>query len=67
MVCTHLRELYTLCEEHEIRLGGSDLIRLVCKQCDEDETCPSTLMAEYDASHPEESQTPAAAKDDTQG
>jgi len=54
MVCTHLRELYELCEQHQIRLGGTDLIRIVCKQCEQDETCPSTLMDEYDAHHSEE-------------
>jgi len=51
MVCTHLKELYDLCEEHQIRIGGSDLIRIVCKQCDQDETCPSVLMDEYDSRH----------------
>ncbi len=53
MVCTHLSELYQLCEKHQLRLGGSDLIRLVCKQCDQEETCPSVLMDEYDAAHPD--------------
>ncbi|MCA9061794.1 MAG: hypothetical protein KDA96_02015 [Planctomycetaceae bacterium] len=53
MVCTHLRELYQLCETHQLRLGGADLIRLVCKQCDQEETCPSVLMDEYDAHHAE--------------
>ena len=63
MVCTHLRELYDLCEKHEIRLGGTDLIRIVCKQCEQDETCPSTLMDEYDSRHPEEAR-PLAPTDD---
>lgn len=53
MVCNHLRELYQLCETNQLRLGGSDLIRVVCKQCDQEETCPSVLMDEYDA-HQEE-------------
>jgi CheY-like chemotaxis protein len=44
MVCTHLRELYDLCEKNQLRLGSSDLIRLVCKQCNQEETCPSVLM-----------------------
>jgi hypothetical protein len=70
MVCTHLRELSTLCEQHEIRPGSADLIRLVCKQCDEDEACPSTFMDEYDARHPQETQatgtTDELVKDDAQ-
>ncbi len=49
MVCTHLSELYQLCEKHQLRLGGSDLIRLICRQCEQEETCPSVLMDEYDA------------------
>ena len=63
MVCTHLRELYDLCEQHQIRLGGTDLIRIVCKQCEQGETCPSTLMDEYDARHPVEV-TPPGGQDD---
>ena len=31
MVCTHLRELYQLCETQQIRLSSSDLIHIVCK------------------------------------
>lgn len=53
MVCTHLSELYQLCEQHQLRLGGSDLIRIVCQQCEQEETCPSVLMAEYDERHPD--------------
>lgn len=49
MTCVHLQQLYRLCQEHDLKLGGSDLIRLVCRQCGEQEVCPSTLMDEYDA------------------
>lgn len=49
MVCSHLKELYVLCEQHDLRLGGSDLIRIVCRQCGNVETCPSVLMDEYDS------------------
>ena len=59
MVCTHLKELYVLCEKHDLRLGGSDLIRVVCRQCGHEETCPSVLMDEYDARHPDENPAPA--------
>ncbi|MFN8707825.1 MAG: hypothetical protein ACK526_13230 [Planctomyces sp.] len=60
MVCTHLTELYQLCEKHELRLSSSDLIRLVCRQCEQEETCPSVLMDEYD------SRTSAASKSEQQ-
>ncbi|WP_417388714.1 hypothetical protein [Gimesia sp.] len=63
MVCTHLKELYQFCEQNQLKLGGSDLIHVICKQCDQEETCPSTLMDEYDSRHPEESE-PAKSKTD---
>ncbi len=44
MVCVHLKQLYQLCQEQQIRLGGSDLIRIVCKQCGEQDICPTNLM-----------------------
>ncbi|MCA9017542.1 MAG: hypothetical protein KDA77_19620 [Planctomycetaceae bacterium] len=51
MVCTHLKELYQFCEEKQLKLAGADLIHIICKQCDQEETCPSTLMDEYDSRH----------------
>ena len=57
MICTHLKELYQLCESSQIRLGSSDLIRIVCKQCEKEETCPSMLMDEYDSVHTQERDT----------
>jgi len=58
MVCSHLRELYDLCETNQLRLGGSDLIRIVCKQCNQEETCPSVLMDEYDSAYREDHPEP---------
>ncbi len=49
MVCEHLKQLYQLCEDNQIRLSSSDLVRVVCQQCNETESCPSVLMDEYDA------------------
>lgn len=49
MVCEHLSELYQLCVDQQIVLSSSDLVRVVCKQCDEQEVCPSVMMDEYDA------------------
>ena len=49
MTCVHLRQLYQLCEENDVKLGSSDLIRMVCHQCGEQEVCPATLTDEYDA------------------
>ena len=49
MACIHLQKLYKLCQEQDLKLGGSDLIRVVCRQCGQQEVCPSTLIDEYDA------------------
>ena len=57
MVCEHLKQLYQLCETQQLRFSGSDLVRIVCKQCEQDETCPSMLYEEYEDKHPEEAET----------
>ena len=49
MACVHLQQLYKLCLDQDLKLGGADLIRVVCNQCGEQEVCPSMLMDEYDA------------------
>lgn len=53
MPCVHLQQLYKLCQDHELKLSGTDLIRVVCTKCGVQEVCPSTMMDEYDAKHPE--------------
>ena len=57
MVCTHLKQLYDLCETHQLKIAGSDLIRIVCKTCNEHEVCPSMMMDEYDALYKTETET----------
>ena len=54
MSCVHLKKLFDLCAQEDLKIGGTDLVRIVCKQCGEQEVCPSMLMEEYEASHPEE-------------
>lgn len=53
MTCVHLQKLYKLCQEQDLKLGGSDLIRVVCRQCGQQEVCPSTLMDEYNSNQSE--------------
>jgi hypothetical protein len=53
MTCVHLQQLYHLCQQHDLKLGGSDLIHIVCNQCGVQDVCPSMLSDEYDAKHPE--------------
>lgn len=48
MVCEHLRQLYQLCLDQKIRLGGSDLIHIVCGQCGHKDLCPSNLRDDRD-------------------
>jgi hypothetical protein len=49
MTCVHLKQLYQLCQENELRFSGSDLVHIVCQQCGEQEVCPSVLSDEYEA------------------
>ena len=53
MTCVHLQQLFKLCQDQKLKLGGSDLIRVVCHQCGAQEVCPSMLMDEYDAKYPQ--------------
>ena len=46
MTCVHLRKLYDLCQTHDLKLGGADLIHIICHECGEKEVCPSGLMDE---------------------
>ena len=53
MSCVHLKKLYELCAKEELRIGATDLVRLVCTQCGEQEVCPNMLMENYEATNPE--------------
>lgn len=55
MSCVHLRRLYQLCEDEDIKLAGTDLLHIVCTQCGVKETCPDVLMDEYDSDKPDQS------------
>lgn len=49
MTCIHLRRLFQLCEEEDIKLTGSDLVHIVCTQCGVKETCPAVMMDEFES------------------
>ena len=49
MTCVHLQKLYQLCQEQDLKFSGSDLLNIVCKQCQKQEVCPSVLFDEYEA------------------
>ena len=54
MTCVHLQELFQLCQDEHLRLSGSDLVRVVCHQCGQQEVCPSTLTDEYESRQSDE-------------
>lgn len=53
MSCAHLKKLFDMCLQEDIKIGGTDLVRIVCNQCGAEEVCPTMLMEEYEAMHPE--------------
>jgi hypothetical protein len=48
MTCVHLRELFQICDKHDLKLSSADVIHIVCPQCGLQETCPSALTAELE-------------------
>jgi hypothetical protein len=50
MTCVHLQQLFKLCQQHDLKLSGSDLIHVVCRQCGAHDVCPSALLDETGAS-----------------
>ena len=54
MACHHLKELYDLCQRHDLKLSSTDLIRIVCPKCGVQEVCPSILMEQYESRHAQE-------------
>lgn len=61
MTCVHLQQLYQLCHQNQLKLSSSDLIHIVCSQCEKDEVCPSILLDEYDTKQTSEEKTGDAA------
>lgn len=58
MTCVHLQQLVQLCHDSDLRLSSSDLIHIVCKQCNKQDVCPSNLVEQYETDHAEESDEP---------
>jgi hypothetical protein len=51
MTCKHLKELYDVCQNNNLKLSSTDIIRIVCPQCGEEEVCPSMMADEYESKH----------------
>ena len=48
------KELYEICQTHQLKPSSTDLIRIVCPQCGVEEVRPSVLEGEYEPRHHEE-------------
>ena len=48
MTCVHIQKIYQLCREHDIKIGSTDVVRLICGECQQIEVCPSLKADEYD-------------------
>ena len=59
MTCVHLRKLYELCDENQLEFSSSDLVRIVCKQCEREEVCPSALIGDEISDQPQSESKPA--------
>jgi len=46
MPCNHIKELYQLVDQYDMKLASSDPIRILCPLCNKEETCPDRLMDE---------------------
>jgi hypothetical protein len=65
MTCTHLQQLYQLCRDHNLKVGGTDLVRFICEQCGAQEVCPSLLLEEYEAQEHDEAAKVDADQENT--
>ena len=52
MTCVHLKKLFQLCDDNELKFSSGDLVRIVCKQCQQQEVCPSLLLDQGEAEEP---------------
>ena len=53
MPCVHLQQLYQLCRDSQVKLSSAELIHVVCRQCNQEEVCPSLLFEQYEELHKE--------------
>lgn len=65
MTCVHLKKLFELVDENQLEFSSSDLVRIVCKQCEKEEVCPSVRVGDYVAVHPDsDSNDPGPSEND---
>lgn len=54
MPCVHLQQLYQLCRDSQVKLSSAELIHIVCRQCNQEEVCPSLLFEQYEEMNQED-------------
>ncbi len=59
MPCVHIQQLYQLCRDSQVKLSSGDLIHLVCRQCNQEEVCPSLLYEQYEEMSQKSDEPPA--------
>lgn len=60
MSCVHLKKLYKFCQDENVKIGGTDLIRIVCEQCGVQDECPSILIEHFEAKEAQAAQLATA-------
>ena len=56
MNCVNLQSISQACKNHGIAIGQTDLVRIVCSDCAEQEVCPSNSVFPDEADSVSESQ-----------
>jgi hypothetical protein len=51
MSCVHLQKLVQLCEKNQLRFSSSDMVHVVCDQCQRQEVCPNLSAEHYEAKY----------------
>ncbi len=51
MSCVHLQKLVQLCDENQLRFSSSDMVQVVCDQCQRHEVCPNLSVEHYEVKH----------------
>jgi len=49
MNCVNLQSISQACKDNGIAIGQTDLVRIVCTECAEQEVCPSNSVASEEA------------------
>lgn len=48
MTCKHLQKFFQLCQQHDIKMSSSDVVRIACGECQRIEVCPAVMLHEHE-------------------